>query len=270
MGDALTKWHAVGLVGSVAVHLGAFGWLATVPNTSRPPSGPSVVEFEVPPAPAPAPVPEPAPEPEPEPEPAAPAIPAAVAAAPDPAPEPAPEPEPEPAEPAAAEEAPVELAGLTLTNDGPGAGWSSTTGNGRKMVGPIRRPPKLKPASRERSERPVAAVGPRRPAKAATPALVPVTDLSQRPTPPPLGGKLTSHYPPDAKRRGEEGIAVVLARIEADGRIRIASVASESGLGFGEACRQTVIGSVWSPPLDAQGRAVATQIQYTCQFRVDR
>ena len=44
------------------------------------------------------------------------------------------------AEPPAAAETLADFTGQTLTNDGPGAGWSSATGNGQKMNGPLGRP----------------------------------------------------------------------------------------------------------------------------------
>jgi TonB family protein len=108
----------------------------------------------------------------------------------------------------------------------------------------------------------------RRPAT-AEPTLLPVADLSQRPVPPRLDSVLKSHYPADARQRGLSGVAVIRARIDADGKVRIASVSSESYRGFGEACRKTVVGSIWLPPRDREGRPVATEVSYTCRFRVE-
>lgn len=258
--EFLSRWHAVGFGGSLAVHLGAYVVLGVADTHERTSAGPSIVEFELPPAPPVVEEPPRTPEPAPVDE-ASPTTPDAPIL---PAPEAAPEPEPDD-EPA---EEPVELTGLTLTNDG-AEGWASQVGNGRALRGPIRRPSARVKPNGPVDEAPVRPASGRRP-KAVAPELVPVADLSRRPAPPPLNGKLLSNYPPDARRMGQEGVAVVTARIESDGRIRIASVASESAPGFGEACRQTVLGSVWSPPLDTGGRAVATQIRYTCQFRVDR
>ena len=264
MSEFFTKWHAVALAGSLAMHLGIFSALSSVKVTERSGWGSAVVDFEVQPSPSPAPVPDSVEPPEPEAEeadlPSAPVLPVEQPAAQD-----SPEPELELAD----SEEPVELTGVTLTNDGAGDGWVSRVGNGSALRGPIRAPsrrvrsaasrkPSLRPASLQRSF------------ASARPDLVPLTDLSRRPSPPPLDGKLASNYPPEARRRGLEGLAVVTARIEADGHIRVASIASESDPGFGEACRRTIVGSVWSPPQDASGRAVATQIRYTCQFRVDR
>jgi TonB family protein len=100
-------------------------------------------------------------------------------------------------------------------------------------------------------------------------ALLPVADLSRRPVPPRLDSVLKSHYPADARQRGLSGVAVVRARIDADGRVRMASISSESYAGFGEACRETVVGSTWLPPQDRVGRPVATEVSYTCRFRVE-
>jgi len=39
---------------------------------------------------------------------------------------------------------------------------------------------------------------------------------------------------------------------------------------FGRACQRTLAGSRWSPPLDARGRPVATELRYKCVFEVTR
>ena len=167
---------------------------------------------------------------------------------------------------------PVDLTGVTLTNDGTGAGWTSMVGDGSRMQGPLRRPSGRK-QEKTRAETPAKNTKPaiRRAApKKKQPELVPVADLSRRPRPPALAGVLRRHYPPEARRRGLEGVAVVTARVESDGRVRSAQIASESAAGFGAACRATLVGSVWTPPLDQSGRPVATRIRYTCRFQVSR
>ena len=45
-------------------------------------------------------------------------------------------------------------------------------------------------------------------------------------------------------------------------------VVSETAAGFGRACRDTLTGSRWTPPLDRDGHAVTTVIHYTCRFEV--
>lgn len=261
MNARINAIHVVGLAGSLMLHGGLVALLGLVPVAKRVGVGPTTVEFEVPPAPPAAPPPPVEKVVEKEEEQVAPTAPAPLQ-------ESEPEPEPEP-EATPLDDAPVDLTGVTLTSDGPGPGWSTVTGNGSAMRGPIQRPraaKSLTPAEGRGSTR-TASVQRR---VAPAPNLVPLASLAKRPVPPALDGVLAANYPADARRRGEAGQAVVSARIEADGVVRSASVASESGPGFGEACRRTVLGSTWSPPRDEGGRAVATQISYTCRFRVDR
>ncbi len=240
-----------GFVASVALHFAILAVLATgMGRSARRSYGPTRVTFEVATAapratpPSPAAPPRPAP-----PTPRPPRI--------DPPADP-----PDPPRSTPPPSAPVDLTGVTLT--GEGTSWQSVVGNGDRMVGAIE-PPKSAVAP------PVSAAEPRaiRRAAAAPPALVAVADLSQRPVPPALDSVLKSHYPAEARQRGLSGVAVIRARIDADGRVRIATVSSESYRGFGEACRQTVVGSIWLPPRDREGRPVATEVSYTCRFRVE-
>lgn len=164
----------------------------------------------------------------------------------------------------AAPPSPVDMSGVTLTgNDG--AGWSSMMGNGLAMDAPIA--PTVVAPSQPKTAEPVpktATVAPSRPA----PLLVPLRELAEKPIPPALNPKLVANYPPFAKRQGIAGKAKVRARIDVDGMVRQASVLSESSEGFGAACRQTLLGSSWSRPRSLTGQAVATEIYYTCDFRV--
>jgi TonB family protein len=106
------------------------------------------------------------------------------------------------------------------------------------------------------------------PERAADPAVVAVADLSRRPEAPALQDVLERNYPVQARQSGQAGKAVVRARILPDGNVRDLLVVSESAPGFGRACRDTLAGSRWTPPLDREGRAVATIINYTCRFDV--
>lgn len=193
------------------------------------------------------------PEPEKPPEPDEPKPIAQKAAA---APAPAPEKEPS--------KAPVDLSGVTLTNaDGIG-GFAMPTGDGRQRSGPLG-PLGPKPVtSAAPTPLPVQAA----PAPAA-PEIVASKDLSERPVPPSLDAALRAYYPDDARRRAVSGTASLRVRIGSDGRIREASVVSESFPGFGSACQRAVQGSRWSPPRDRDGRAVQTEVRYTCRFVVD-
>jgi len=161
-----------------------------------------------------------------------------------------------------AAETPADFSGTTLTNDGAGAGWASATGNGAAMNGPVGRP-----GARVTGRR-VEGVSPSpRPAPAE---VVAVADLSRRPEAPRLEDALEHNYPAEARQGGQAGKAVVRARITSEGSVRDMLVVSESAAGFGRACRETLAGSRWTPPLDRDGHAVSTVINYTCRFEVRR
>jgi TonB family protein len=163
------------------------------------------------------------------------------------------------AEPPAAAEALADFTGQTLTNDGPGAGWSSATGNGQPMDGPVGRP------GARVTRRVVEGTSG---GKGSEPPVVGLGDLSRIPAAPDLSGKLAAAYPADARARGVEGKAVVRARITPEGRARDLALISETANGFGAACEATLRGSEWSPPLNRSGQAVSTVINYTCRFTV--
>lgn len=222
----------VSLAAHVAI-LGAFGPRAARGAPAR--RRPVEVTMQVAPAPAAA-----------QPAPAAPR-PRVVAhriAAPAPAAPRAPTPTPE--------EAPADFSGVTLTSDGAGPGWTSAVGNGGAMRAPVGAPgARVAPATR-----------------ASEPPLVALASLSRAPSPPDLADVLERHYPETARRQGLAGHAVLKARIAPDGRPRDLVLLSESTAGFGDACRATLRDSVWTAPLDRDGRAVATLVTYTCRFEV--
>lgn len=158
-----------------------------------------------------------------------------------------------------AEAAPLDLSGVTLTNDD-GPSFGMALGNGRAFQGPIG------------SGRAVAAQQAAMPAPATAPVgpmLVAAADLSERPTPPALDAALRRNYPREARERGIGGSARVRARVEPNGSLRQVRVESESFSGFGDACQKTLAVSRWSSPRDREGRAVATEIRYTCRFVVE-
>lgn len=157
-----------------------------------------------------------------------------------------------------AAESPMDFSGVTLSNDG--ASWSSPTGNGEPMTAPIGGP--------GASDRPGPA---HRVATGATAErVVAVGDLSRPPRAPNLDAALVANYPAAARSAGTTGIAVVRARILANGRVGTTRVISESTAGFGVACQRTLAGSRWEPPLDAASRPVITDLSYTCTFAVTR
>jgi TonB family protein len=164
------------------------------------------------------------------------------------------------AEPPAAAETIADFTGQTLTNDGPGAGWASAAGNGQKMNGPVGRP------GARVSHRIVDGTDGGR---GSGPPVVGLGDLSRTPIAPDLSDKLAAAYPPEARAKGIEGKAVVKARITSEGQARDLAVVSETAPGFGAACKATLHASVWTPPLDRNGQAVSTVINYTCRFKVE-
>jgi TonB family protein len=164
------------------------------------------------------------------------------------------------AAPPPAAETIADFSGTTLTNDGSGAGWASAPGDGARMTGPIGRP-----GARVTGRHVEGAAPAPRP---APPAVVAVADLSRRPEAPRLEPALERNYPAEARQGGLSGRAVVRARITPAGEVRDIFVQSESNAGFGRACRDTLAGSHWTPPLDRDGHPVATIINYTCRFEV--
>jgi len=234
---------------SVLAHGIAYASLALAPPPpSEPP--PSRVSFRVH---EPEPL-RPAPPPPPEPARAEPARAEPAKAAP-----PKPTPNPPPPVPAAA---PVDLRGVTLTNDTGGGSFASAVGNGSAFEGPVGPIGATAPAPRASASQPATAVpAPGVPEVAAA-------DLSTRPVPPELTANLRDHYPAAAKARGIGGSATVRVRIEPNGRVRRVELVAETFEGFGDACRRTLLGSEWSAPRDRDGRAVATHIRYTCRFVV--
>jgi periplasmic protein TonB len=236
------RWLLLSFSSSLVLHGVAFASLGNGRSWSLSANPASEMSFVVTPPP-----PEPPKPPEPERE----EPPAPLANAPKPA-NTAPR-EPSPPPPAA----PLDLRGLTLTN-GEGS-FAMPTGNGLELDRPIGtgRTPNPEPV---RAPAPVAVPAP--------PALVALDALGTRPKPPALEASLRQNYPGDARRRAIGGSASVLARIDRDGVARGVSVVSETFAGFGDACRRTLAGSRWSPPLDNAGRAVSTQVRYTCHFKV--
>jgi protein TonB len=246
--EAATGWRGLALlmVVSFAAHAALFGGLGHGRHggpgkaRKRPPTEVTVSVAPPPPAPAPKEAPK--------------AVAHKIAVrAPAPPPEAAPPPPPQ-------AETPADFSGTTLTNDGPGEGWASAVGNGEAMHGPIGRPSaKVTGRTQDGTTKPS-------PAKAAP--VVALASLSRPPAPPDLNDALEHNYPAEARKQGTPGQAVLKARITAEGQVRDLVVVSQSAPGFGDACRATLRGSTWSPPLDRDGQPVATFISYTCRFEV--
>lgn len=254
-GTKAISWIAV-VLASLGMHAVAFGGLghggwgtSDAPRKRKP----ATVEMSVAPPKAP-------PPPAEAPKPAAPKPRVAMARPAAKIPTAAPPPPPS-AAPPPADESPADFTGQTLTNDGPGEGWASATGNGAKMNGPVGRPGAR--VTHRVVEGDPAGTG-------SGPPVVAIGDLSRPPSPPPeLADKLVAAYPPEARAKGIAGKAVVKARITPEGRVRDMSVVSETAGGFGAACEATLRGSEWTPPIDRQGHPVSTFISYTCRFNVE-
>lgn len=249
-GTQIASWAGV-VIASLAMHAVAFGGLGhggeggeRAPVKRRP----ATVEMTVAPPKAPAPAEAP--------KPAAPTARLAVARSPGRV---RPQKAPPAAEPPAAAEAVADFTGQTLTNDGPGPGWSSATGNGQKMSGPVGRPGAR--ISHRVVEGTPGGTG-------SGPPVVGLGDLSRIPVAPDLADRLAAAYPSDARAKGIEGKAVVRALITPAGQVRELAVVSETAAGFGAACKATLRASEWTPPLDRAGHAVSTVISYTCRFNV--
>lgn len=251
----MTHHPWVGLFAACSVSLVAHGIayaslaLAPKPRVEPPPSR---VSFRVHEPEAPKPLP---------PKPAAPEPPAPERRASIPNPKAPPPVNAPPPPPAAA--APVDLRGVTLTNDTGGGSWASAVGDGSALEGPVGPIGARAPAPRASA---APSVAPH--AVASGVPVVDMADLSTRPVPPELGSSLRDFYPAAARARGIGGSATVRARIEPDGHVRRVELVSETFEGFGEACRRTLQGSSWSAPRDRDGRAVATYVRYTCRFVV--
>lgn len=241
-----------------AASLGLHAWLLSA-NTStaserrRVELPPLLMQLSEPAPPKPAPPP-----PEPKVEPPPPRAPARVAT-----PKPTPAPEPPPEKPP--EVAPPELTGTTLTSDADSR-WSAPDGSGNERDGMLRTgavsafvPPTPVIAAK--------ASAPRVTVQAlARPEPTPLAELSRKPAPPSLSEALERHYPAAARRLGRSGEASVRARIESNGLLSEAQLKSESAPGFGAACRNALLNSRWTGPLDRDGRPVATYITYRCKF----
>jgi TonB family protein len=249
--DDATGWRGLALlvVVSIAAHVALFGGLGRgghgtlAKARKRPPTEVTVTVAPPPPAPTP-----------PEAKPAPKVAHKLAVRAPAPPPADAPPPPPPQAE------TPADFSGTTLTNDGPGEGWASATGNGETMHGPIGRPgAKVTARTQDGTTKPS-------PAKAAP--VVALASLSRPPSPPDLNDALERNYPEAARKQGAPGQAVLKARITPEGQVRDMVVVSQSAAGFGDACRATLRESTWSPPLDKDGQPVATFISYTCRFEV--
>lgn len=257
-----TSWWAAF---AYSISAGAHAWFIVAPpqfpSLPKKQTAPTQVAFVIAEPEPPAPPPEPELPPE-EPPPTPKAEPAPAPTNPEPLPSPAnlAEPPPTAAPPSTP---PPELTGTTLVAAGDGA-FSAELGSGASRSGPVALGIS-KPAPKT-----AIPVAPARAPEPAGPLVEPLKDLLKRPVPPDLGATLKRNYPATARAQGKSGDAKVRARVDADGQIRVTKVVSESSAGFGTSCEKTLQQSRWSAPIDRRGRAVATWINYRCNFVVDR
>jgi protein TonB len=231
------------VLGSLVAHGSLFALLGQARPAPRAPLPPRTefVPVELPPPPEPPPPPEAPPESEP-----AQPTPAQKAPKPKPAPrlqrlESAPVGGSEAAVEIEADPAPtpVRLTGVSFSNALPGASAGA---------------PKLKPKPK--------------PPPPTSPTIARISDLSRPPVPPKLDASLRSHYPPELRRRGIEGEALVRVHISPAGHVSRVEPVSQTAPEFSSACRQTLLGTEWSAPLDQSGAPVQTELLYRCRFRV--
>lgn len=143
-------------------------------------------------------------------------------------------------------DAPVDFTSTSFSSEGRGV---AIGGPGRSVAAPVTAQPTAKAASE---------VLP----------FVPVGSLARAPSAPGLDAELERNYPLEARRSGVSGLAVLRVQILPDGRVGRVARVSESFAGFGEACTRTVRAGKWQAPIDHDGRAVSTEITYTCRFEV--
>jgi protein TonB len=252
-----------GVVLSIGLHAGWFLLLGMVHVDPRAEQENKVVEFavveepvvrdEVPPPPEPEPPPPEVIKPPPAPRP--------KEASPKPV-ENAPPPDPTP--PAAAPETIADFSGTTLTGEGEG-GWVSAVGSGAPMNGPIGRPGATV-TGRNRGGIDGGEIG------GTGLRVLGEADLSRGPKAPGgdvLDEALKREYPRQAQQQGIEGVARIKVRVMATGKLSPLATVSESYPGFAEACKRSLRGVRFDPPLDRAGVPVATDINYTCEFTVE-
>ncbi|MBK8173497.1 MAG: TonB family protein [Sandaracinaceae bacterium] len=254
------------LTASLLMHGLAFLAIGALPQVVVLPEERNEVAFEV--VEAPPPEPEPLPETPPAPEPEAPRPVAREMPAREAPEEPPPETPPPPAAPL--EEEIVNFDGTTLTNDNADPSFTMNAGNGQRMTGPLRSGNSTR---RVEGDPNGMAGGTGTAPAAAGPTIVPVSDLSRRPTPPSMDrmiATLARNYPRDARDEGIAGTAVARMQISPDGRLSRIRIVSGNEHGFGDACRRSLqeMGA-WSPPLDRNGQPVTTEVTFECGFTIN-
>jgi TonB family protein len=170
---------------------------------------------------------------------------------------------PEPEEPQPpGKEAPIDFPGLTLTSEDGVGSWSTVVGTGESFKGPVVAP-------RKKSKTAALGSGNGSGKGGGKLSRVVKKDLSRPPVPPEnMDQTLVRNYPLLAKKQGIEGTAVMRAQITTTGQVATVTLIRETFDGFGRACEKTIRSGQWRPKLDKRGRAIASDITYTCRFEV--
>ena len=167
--------------------------------------------------------------------------------------------------PAAARETPVAFDNVVLTNETESdSSWTTEQASGKSVEGPIGSPDAAV-TGRSKSGIVGGVIG-----GTGTGVVVDVGDLSRAPIPPNLKRKLERNYPKKARAEGVEGEAILRVQIGPDGMPEKIRVVSEypDGYELGASCVRTVRGEAWKPPIDQNGKRVATRVNYRCGFEI--
>lgn len=263
---------------SVLLHVGAWGGLGLLPPIEAMLTRNPLAEIEIVEEPPPVVEPEPV-EPEPvEPEPVLPPEPEIEPEitpvrvvererTPTPVVRPETPPPPQAEPPAPVEEQIAEFTGETLVIEGPAASWTSATGNGQDITGPIGGPTGVQTGRRRAGgqEGVVGGTG-----QGAVEEVVAVRDLRERPVPPDdsrIRAALERRYPARLRGLSVEGRAVVRARVRANGELGRIVVRSATETEFGQACIEALReAGGWRAGVGPAGEPVATDVQFNCDF----
>ncbi len=242
---------SVGVHGLVFLSL---GFLSLIPSEAATRAEIAFVVETPPPPPLP-------PPPPPEPETPPPPPPPPPAAAPR---ERRPPPPPDEPPPPPLEETPVAFDNVTLTNDAPST-FTMQESSGVSREGPIG-PPGV-PTGRRVEGSPNGVPG----GTGTNPGarVVSAANLSRGPRPPRNADSILERYfPAEERDQGIEGEATVRVMLGPDGRATSVRIVSSSRPAFGTACQRMFRDPqmAFSPPLDRQGTAVSTQIDFNCAF----
>jgi protein TonB len=212
---------------------------------------------------------EPPPPPPPEPEqPLQRPVPRAKLPPPPEAPPPQPQEESPPDEPPSQEPsappAMLDFGEQNLAAPGSGTGWNMATSEGSASQGLYRRgnPNATSGGSGGGGSPPAAPAPPPRPDFAP----VPSSQLSREPS---LVGRISTDYPPEARRQSIEGAVRLLVEIRANGQVRNVRILSEPGGGLGNAAAEQLRRARFNPARDRNGRPVDTRIIYTVRYLLD-